>query len=80
MHLERSSISVMTSKMSLGDGEPLDPLADDDLSECNLEAAFGLSMQIQMAAILSFAYIWSLGAFCPFRSVDIHLCMNAKLI
>ena len=73
MHLERSTVSVMTSKMSLtvDGGEPLDPLADDDLSECNLEAEFGLSLQIQMAAMLSFAYIWSLGAFCPFRSVSL---------
>ena len=40
---------------------------DDALSECsNLEAEIGLTMQIQMATILAFAYIWSIGAFVPF--------------
>jgi len=65
--VERSNISVTASRMSL-EGDPLDPL-DDELSECNLEAEFGLSLQIQMASMLSFAYIWSLGAFCPYRCV-----------
>lgn len=59
------------------DGEQLDPitdkdnLMDDDLSECNLDIELGLSMQLQMASMLSFAYIWSLGAFCPFRYVSV---------
>lgn len=47
-----------------------DPAAGDldDLSECSdLDAQLNLSVQIQMAAMLSFAYIWSLGAFIPFR-------------
>ena len=47
-----------------------DPAAGDmdDLSECSdLDAQLNLSVQIQMAAMLSFAYIWSLGAFVPFR-------------
>ncbi len=40
----------------------------DELSECSdLDAQLNLSVQIQMAAMLSFAYIWSLGAFVPFR-------------
>ena len=61
------------------DGEQLDPitdkdnLVDDDLSECNLDIEFGLSMQLQMASMLSFAYIWSLGAFSPFRYA--RVCM-----
>lgn len=43
---------------------------DDELSECSdLEAQFNLSMQIQIASMLSFAYIWSLGAFVPFRYI-----------
>ena len=41
---------------------------EDNLSEIsNLEAEMALSMQVQMAAMLSFAYIWSLGAFVPYR-------------
>ena len=46
-----------------------DPAVDpDDISECSdLEAQLNLSTQLQMASILSFAYIWSLGAFIPFR-------------
>ncbi len=41
---------------------------EDVLSECsNLEAEIGFSMQIQMAAMLAFAYIWSFGAFIPLR-------------
>ena len=46
-----------------------DPAVDpDDISECSdLEAQLNLSIQLQMASILSFAYIWSFGAFIPFR-------------
>lgn len=41
---------------------------DEVLSECsNLEAEIGFSMQIQMAAMLAFSYIWSFGAFVPLR-------------
>ena len=41
---------------------------DDAISECsNLEAEIGLTMQIRMATMLAFAYIWSVGAFVPFR-------------
>ena len=57
----------------------------DELSECSdLDTQLNLSMQIQMAAMLSFAYIWSLGAFVPFRytcatfayvPADITMCM-----
>ena len=50
------------------DREALEPLNDDAFSECsNLEAEVGLSMQLQLATILSFSYIWSIGAFIPFR-------------
>ena len=43
-------------------------LEDDNASEMsNLEAEMALSLQVQMAAMLAFAYIWSLGAFVPFR-------------
>jgi len=50
------------------DGDALDPLNDDAISECSdLEAEIGLSMQLQMAAILAFSFIWSIGAFVPFR-------------
>ena len=42
-------------------------IAEDDASEIsNLEAEMALSLQVQMAALLAFAYIWSLGAFVPF--------------
>ena len=45
----------------------------DELSECSdLEAQLNLSIQLQMASMLSFAYIWSLGAFVPFRYTTIH--------
>lgn len=47
------------------------PLEEDNVSEVsNLEAEMALSLQVQMAAMLAFAYIWSLGAFVPFRSVQ----------
>ena len=46
----------------------------DELSECSdLDAQLNLSIQIQMAAMLSFAYIWSLGAFVPFRYITFYL-------
>ncbi len=38
---------------------------DDEIDR--LEAEFALSLQVQMAAMLSFAYIWSLGAYVPFK-------------
>ena len=42
----------------------------DDLSEVSdLEAHLNLSVQLQMAAMLCFVYIWSLGAFVPFRYI-----------
>ena len=45
-----------------------DPLNDDVVSECsNLEAEIALTVQLQLASMLAFAYIWSLGAFVPFR-------------
>lgn len=44
----------------------LGALEDDNVSEVsNLETELALSLQVQMAAMLSFAYIWSLGAFVP---------------
>lgn len=50
------------------DSEALEPLNDDAFSECsNLEAEVGLSMQLQLVAMLTFSYIWSIGAFIPFR-------------
>ena len=63
-----TSVPSFTSKSNMYfDNEPLDPM-DDDISECsNLEAEFALSMQLQMASMLAFAYIWSLGAFIPLR-------------
>ncbi len=64
MQVEHSNVSMVTSKTSVG--EPLEPLPDD-LSDCNLEVEFGLSLQFQMASMLTFAYIWSLAVFCPFR-------------
>ena len=52
------------------DGDALDPLNNDAISECSdLEAEIGLSVQLQMAAILAFSFIWSIGAFVPFRWV-----------
>lgn len=40
----------------------------DNLSEVShLETELALSLQVQMAAMLAFAYIWSLGAFVPYR-------------
>ena len=46
----------------------------DDLSECSdLEAQLNLSMQLQMASMLSFAYIWSLGAFVPYRYMYMYI-------
>lgn len=45
------------------------PVEEDNMSELsNLETELALSLQVQMAAMLSFAYIWSLGAFVPYRS------------
>ncbi len=66
--MEYSNVSMTVSKTSVNidSGEPLDPIPDD-LSEYNLETEFGLSLQFQIASMLTFAYIWSLGAFCPFR-------------
>lgn len=50
--------------------EALDAVNGDAISECSsLEAEMGLGVQIQMATILAFAYIWSIGAFIPYRSV-----------
>ena len=49
--------------------EPLGPEEEEGeeegLSECSLE--LGLTLQMQKASILAFAYIWSMGAFVPFR-------------
>lgn len=39
----------------------------DNVDEDNTFNLEDLSMQIQLAAMLSFAYIWSLGGFVPFR-------------
>ena len=45
----------------------------DNMSEVsNLDAEMALSLQVQMAAMLAFAYIWSLGAFVPFKWVEIE--------
>ena len=53
-------------------GGVLEPLGPEDeegeeegLSECSLE--LGPTLQMQKASILAFAYIWSMGAFVPFR-------------
>lgn len=44
------------------------PIDVDNMSEVsNLDAELALSLHAQMAAMLAFAYIWSLGAFVPFR-------------
>lgn len=44
------------------------PIDVDNMSEVsNLDIELSLSLQVQMAAMLAFAYIWSLGAFVPFR-------------
>ena len=44
------------------------PMEVDNMSEVsNLDIELSLSLQVQMAAMLAFAYIWSLGAFVPFR-------------
>lgn len=63
-----TSVKSFASKSNMYlENEPLDPM-DDDISECsNLEAEFALSMQVQMASMLAFAYIWSLGAFIPMK-------------
>ena len=51
----------------------LDPLKqdyDDDNDEFGMSGIgsdFELSFHVQLAAMLSFAYIWSLGAFVPFK-------------
>lgn len=51
-----------------------DMAAVDELSECSdLDTQLNLSMQLQMASMLSFAYIWSLGAFVPFRYTSFAL-------
>lgn len=81
MQMERSNVSMTMSKISVNidGGEPLDNIPDD-LSECNLETEFGLSLQFQMASMLTFAYIWSLGAFCPFKYVScfyIYVCIQS---
>ncbi len=63
--------SHQASRVSMhAESEALSLVAEEEevLSECsNLEAEIGFSSQIQMAAILAFAYIWSLGAFVPLR-------------
>ena len=44
------------------------PMDVDNMSEVsNLDAEMAMSLHVQMAAMLAFAYIWSLGAFVPFR-------------
>ena len=65
-----SSAALMPTADSVADVHDHTTLATDidDISECSdLDAQLNLSIQIQMAAMLSFAYIWSLGAFVPFR-------------
>ncbi len=66
--MDYSNVSMTMSKtsVSMDGGEPLDAIPDD-LSECNLDTELGLSLQFQMASIITFSYIWSLGVFCPFR-------------
>ena len=45
-------------------------VGDDNMSEVsNLDAELAISLHVQMAAMLAFAYIWSLGAFVPFKWV-----------
>lgn len=56
MHTESGALDLM-----LADNED----AMSDFS--NLEVEIGLTLQIQMAAMLAFSYIWSIGAFVPFR-------------
>ena len=82
MHVDSSVSSVLMPTVdSIADVHdhtlPDHTAADiDELSECSdLNAQLNLSMQIQMAAMLSFAYIWSLGAFVPFR----YTCTCATL-
>ena len=70
MHVDSSfSSALMPTVDSIADvHDHADMCAVDELSECSdLNAQLNLSMQLQMAAMLSFAYIWSLGAFVPFR-------------
>lgn len=44
------------------------PMNEDNASDVsNLDVEMALSLQVQMAAMLVFAYIWSLGAFVPFK-------------
>jgi hypothetical protein len=44
------------------------PTDVDNMSEVsNLDAELAISLHVQMAAMLAFAYIWSLGAFVPFK-------------
>ena len=53
------------------ESEALDAVNEDAISECSsLDAEMGLGVQIQMATILAFAYVWSIGAFVPYRSVQ----------
>ena len=53
---------------SVADVHDLTTDLSDELSVCSdLDAQLNLSIQLQMASMLSFAYIWSLGAFVPFR-------------
>lgn len=43
------------------------PIDVDNMSEVsNFDAELALSLHVQMAAMLAFAYIWSLGSFVPF--------------
>ena len=43
------------------------PIPDDNIQA--IETDFTLSARLQLACMLAFAYIWSLGAFVPFKYV-----------
>ena len=66
MHSEASSHFEEVPSTKHVHGVP--PMDEDNASDVsNLDVEMALSLQVQMAAMLVFAYIWSLGAFVPFK-------------
>ena len=53
------------------DTQSKENLLEDDLPPndnfATLDTDYTLSARVQLATMLAFAYIWSLGAFVPFR-------------